>query len=213
MSAPTDPNQPGPAMPAPAPGLPTAMPTAEPGQPWGPPPPGAVRTDSPAAPAYWAPTAPAYPVPPAPIPPGFVGAPQPRRRRKWPWITAAVVIVIIVAAIVIGFVFGRKGSGSPQQAAQRFWSAVAAHDLNKAEQYACNTKRVSRDAEFRQFTNAVTGFDLGTESGTGNRRVIPVTVHLSLAGEQPNVVVQTTLTKSTGQWYVCDLGRATLATP
>jgi hypothetical protein len=203
MSAPTDPNQPGPAMPGSFP----AAPTAESPQPWAPPPAGAVATGYQTAPAYGAPAAPAYPAPLA-----FVG-PQGRRRRKWPWIVAAIVVVVIAAAIVIGFVFGRKGSGSPRQAAERFWSAVAAHDLNKAEQYACSSKRVSRDADFKQFTNAVTGFDLGTESGTGNRRIIPVTVHLNLAGDSPNVTVQTTLTKSTGQWYVCDLGRATLATP
>jgi hypothetical protein len=205
MSAPTDPNQPGPATAGQFP--------AVPGQPWAPPPAGAVATGTPPAPAYGAPAGPAYPAPPAPIPPGFAGTPQPRRRRKWPWITLSIVVVIVAVAIIIGFVFGRTGSGSPQQAAQRFWSAVAAHDLNKAQKYACSSKRVSRDADFKTFTNAVTGFQLGSESGSGSSRLIPVTVHLTLAGEPGDVVVPTTLTKSTGQWYVCDLGTATPATP
>lgn len=159
---------------------------------------------------------PGYPQPGYPSQPGGYGAypppgpggyaPPPKKRRKWPWIVAGTVVVIVVALVVVGIVFGRKGSGDPHTAADKFWHALTQHDIKQAEKYVCSKKNLTGTAGVKQLVDALTGYDIGAESGSGNSRTYPVTAHLSLAGQTTDQVFVTTVTKDTGKWYVCDLG-------
>jgi hypothetical protein len=128
-----------------------------------------------------------------------------KKRRKWPWIVGGIAVVVIVALVIVGAVFGRSGSDDPHSAVQKFWSALVANDTKKAEKYVCSNKNLTDNANFKQLVDALTGFDIGAESGSGNTREYPVTVHLTVAGESGDQIVTTTVKKSTGEWYVCDL--------
>lgn len=181
------------------------------------PPPGAAPGGYP-PPAYAPqPNQPGYPPPPnagypaqagygtyPPPGPGGYAAP-PKKRRKWPWIVAGTVVVVVVALIIVGVVFGRKGSGDPHTAADKFWHALSQHDIKQAEKYVCSKKNLTSNTGFKELVSALTSYDIGAESGSGNTRTYPVTLHLSLAGQTGDQVVVTTVTKDTGKWYVCDL--------
>ena len=129
--------------------------------------------------------------------------PKPKRRR-WPWIVGGTVLVIVVALVIIGVVFGRKGSGDPHTAVDKFWGAVAQHDRAKAEKYVCNGKNL-KGSDIDQFINEVQSYEIGPESGSGNTRIYPVTVHLTLNGQPEAPVIDTTAKKSAGKWYVCNV--------
>jgi hypothetical protein len=111
----------------------------------------------------------------------------------------------VAVLIVVGLVFGRKGSGDPHTAADKFWHALSQHDVKQAQKYVCSKKDLTSSAGFTQLVSALTGYDIGAEAGSGNTRTYPVTLHLSLAGQSGDQVVVTTVTKDTGKWYVCDL--------
>jgi hypothetical protein len=134
-----------------------------------------------------------------------MGYGPPKKRRKWPWIVAGTVVVIVAALVIVGLVFGRKGSGDPHTAADKFWHALAQHDIKQAEKYVCSNKNLTGSPQFKQLVNALTGYDIGAESGSGSSRTYPVTLHLSLAGQTGDQVVVTTVHKDTGKWYVCNL--------
>ena len=202
--------------PPPAGGFPPPPPQANPPGGYPPPAPPAAPAGYPQpsyAPQGYPPAGPAQPggYPPAGYPAGYPApgpggfAPPPRKRRKWPWIVAGSVVVVVVALIIVGVVFGRKGSGDPHTAADKFWHALAQHDIKTAQKYVCSGKDLTGDAQFKQLVNALTGYDIGAEAGSGNTRTYPVTLHLSLAGQTGDQVVITTVKKDTGQWYVCDL--------
>lgn len=147
----------------------------------------------PAAPAYGA-----YP----PGPPEYA---PPKKRRRWPWIVGGTVLVVVVALVIVGIVFGRTGSSDPHTAVDRFWSALAQHDQKKAEQYVCSNKNLKANANFTQLVDGLHGYDIGSESGSGGKRVYPVTAHLTINGQTGDLTIDTTVTKSAGKWYVCDL--------
>lgn len=195
-----------PAPPDPGAGAypPPAYPPPDPGAQPGYPPPG-YPPQAPGAypPGGYPPPAPGYGPPPG-YPPPYGEYPPPRRRRRWPWIVGGTVLVIVVALVIIGVVFGRKGSGDPHTAVDKFWSAVAAHDRAKAEKYVCNGKNL-KGSDIDQFVNEVQSYEIGPESGSGNTRIYPVTVHLTLNGQPEAPVIDTTAKKSAGKWYVCNV--------
>jgi hypothetical protein len=156
---------------------------------------------------YGPPPPPGYPAPGYPAAPPPYGVP-PKKRRRWPWIVAGSVVVVVVALIVIGVVFGRTGSSSPRAAVDHFWTALVAHDTGKAEKYVCNGKNLTgkNDSAFKQLVDALNGYDVGTESGSGGTRVFPVTVHATIGGVNQDLTIQTTVKKQSSEWYVCDLG-------
>jgi hypothetical protein len=129
------------------------------------------------------------------------GAGPQKKRRRWPWSVGGTALAVVVALVIVGVVFGRKGSGDPHTAVDRFWSAVAQHDRSKAEKYLCNGKNF-RGSEMDQFVQQVQGYEIGPESGSGGKRVYPVTVHLTQGNDR---TFDTTVRKSAGKWYVCDL--------
>ncbi|MDT4893364.1 MAG: hypothetical protein QOE97_2399 [Pseudonocardiales bacterium] len=152
-------------------------------------------------PAYGPPDAFGYP---APYPAGgYLDAPK-KKRRKWPWIVG-VVAVIAVVLVVVGVIVGRKGSGDPHTAADRFWSALVQHDTKAAAKYVCSNKNLTNSAGFLRLVSDLRGYDIGSEAGTGNTRTFPVTAHLTENGQSADLVIVTTVTKKTGEWYVCDL--------
>jgi hypothetical protein len=159
--------------------------------------------------SYPPPGPPGYPQQPpgyGTYPPGPAGyAPPPKKRRKWPWIVAGTVLLVVVVLVVVGLVFGRKGSGDPHTAADKFWHALTQHDTKQAEKYVCANKNLTGNTQFKALVTALTGYDIGAESGSGNTRLYPVTLHLSQSGQTGNLVVITTVTKDTDKWYVCNL--------
>jgi len=192
---PHDPEPPQPQYPpVPPPGYPPAPPGAYPM-----PPPG-----YPAAPppGYAAAPPPGYPAPPGYPPMGAF--PPPRRRRRWPWIVSGIVVVLIVVGVVAAALNGRTGSNDPHTAAQRLWSALSTHDVNKAQKYVCPKKQLKGN-DYQSLANAITGYDLGPESGSGDTRHIAVTVHVSLGGAADSRLIDTVVQKDRGEWYVCDV--------
>ncbi len=133
-------------------------------------------------------------------------ATTPRRRRRWPWVVGACLVVLVVGAVIAGMLFGRKGSQTPHDAAQKFWTALVHHDTKTAQKYVCAKKDLTGAASFKQAVNDLTWFSIGPESGSGNERTYPVTLHLSANSQTEDGVLQTTVTKDAGQWFVCDLG-------
>lgn len=136
-------------------------------------------------------------------PPPYGEYAPPRKRRRWPWYVGGAVLLVVVALVIVGVVFGRKGSSDPHTAVDRFWTAVVAHDRAKAETYVCNGKKLTSGID--QFINEVQSYQIGPESGSGNTRVYPVTVHLTLNGQVGEPVIDTTAKKSAGKWYVCNI--------
>ncbi|HJQ42246.1 MAG TPA: hypothetical protein VJ831_04110 [Jatrophihabitantaceae bacterium] len=153
----------------------------------------------PPAPGYGAPG-----YPPGYPPAGPMGEPPKRKRKKWPWIVGSIVVVLVVLGI-IGVVFGRTGSGDPHTATKRFWDALVQHDTKKAEKYVCSSKNLTDNEGFTTLVNGLTGYDIGAEQGSGNTRKYPVDAHLSLNGQPTDLTIITTVKKSSGKWYVCDL--------
>jgi hypothetical protein len=152
------------------------------------------------------PAAPGYPPPGYPAGPGYpppTGAfPPPRRRRRWPWIVGGIVVVLIVVGVLAAVLTGRTGSGDPRTAARRFWSALQTHDVNKAQKYVCPGKNLKN---FQPLANAITGYDIGAETGTGNTRHFSVTVQATVAGASGERIFDTEVQKKTGEWYVCNI--------
>ncbi|HLY34477.1 MAG TPA: hypothetical protein VKQ07_08090 [Jatrophihabitantaceae bacterium] len=143
-----------------------------------------------------------YP-PPGYPPPGYPapGFPPPRRRRRWPWILAGMAVVLVVVGVLASVFAGRTASHDPRTAAQRFWTAVSQHDVSKAQKYVCPGKNFKNEP----LVNAIDGYDLGTESGSGNTRHFVVTVHVSVSGVTDDRLVDTVVQKKTGGWFVCDI--------
>ena len=100
-----------------------------------------------------------------------------------------------------------EGSKDPKQAVDKFWTALVAHDTKKAEKYVCNGKDLTgkNDTEFKQLVDALTGYSVGPEAGSGSSRTYPVTVKVTVSGVDQQLVITTTVKKQTGKWYVCDL--------
>jgi hypothetical protein len=167
----------------------------------------------PSPPGYDYPPGPGYPA--APIPgygpaQAYPGAPAgmyapPKKRRKWPWIVGGIVVVVIAALVIVGVFFGRTGSGDPRTAVDKFWSALAQHDRGKAEQYVCSNKNLTKSAGFTELINDLNGYTIGPESGSGGTRVFPVTAHVTVAAQNGDITIDTTVKRSAGKWYVCDL--------
>jgi hypothetical protein len=112
---------------------------------------------------------------------------------------------LFVVLLVIGFLFGRTGSSDPRTATQRFWDALVQHDTKKAEKYVCTSRKLTDNTGFKTVVDALQSYSIGDEQGSGGTRTFPVTAHLTLNGQSDDVTIITTVTKSSGKWYVCDL--------
>jgi hypothetical protein len=113
--------------------------------------------------------------------------------------------VLVVAVVLISVFNGRTGSSDPHTAVDRFWGALVQHDQKKAEKYVCGNKKLTKSATFTQLVDELVGYDIGPESGTGGKRVFPVTLRGNVNGLLRESIVDTTATRSAGKWYVCDL--------
>jgi hypothetical protein len=135
-------------------------------------------------------------------PAATISEPPKKKRKKWKWITGSLVVVLAIL-VVVGLVFGRKGSDTPHDAVNKFWTALTKHDIKKAQTYACSQKDLSSDKDFKAGVDALASFSIGAESGSGGKRTYPVTIH---SNDGSAGIITTTATKSAGEWYVCDLG-------